>query len=584
MRTKEIDNRPACACVVQYKPGEEVKLWVNKVGPFNNPQETYNYYTLPFCRPRPLERPQNKWGGLGEVLEGNQLVDSQLDIRFRVNEDRRDICSEQLDESDAEEFETAVRSNYWFELYMDDLPIWGFVGEVAPLTSDGDEDVPRVYTHRTFSISYNNDRIIHVNLTSSAPQKVEPRERLSFTYSVRWVPTSTKFSRRFERYLDNNFFEHKIHWFSIFNSCMMVIFLVGLVSMILIRTLKADYKRYADVSRVEADEDHDALDTYVSDETGWKLVHGDVFRPPDQVEYLSALVGTGSQLALLTLGTILCTITGSLWESRGAIVSAGVTLYALTSFVGGYVSGSLHSKNGGSNWIKCMLLTAGFFPGVCFAIGFALNTMAVFYNSLAALPFGTIIVMFLIWAFVTFPLTLAGTVLGRNYNGKPDNPCRVKSIPRPIPEAPWYLRPRAIAFMGGLLPFGSIFIEMYFIFTSFWNYKVYYVYGFFLLVFLILLAVVLNTTVVSTYFLLNAENYKWQWTSFASAASTAFYVYMYAVYFFFFKTRMTGLFQTLFYFGYSAMACLYLAIMCGAVGHLGANAFCKRIYSTLKVE
>ena len=25
--------------------------------------------------------------------------------------------------------------------------------------------------------------------------------------------------------------------------------------------------------------------------------------------------------------------------------------------------------------------------------------------------------------------------------------------------------------MGGLLPFGSIFIEMYFIFTSFWNYK-----------------------------------------------------------------------------------------------------------------
>ena len=25
--------------------------------------------------------------------------------------------------------------------------------------------------------------------------------------------------------------------------------------------------------------------------------------------------------------------------------------------------------------------------------------------------------------------------------------------------------------MGGLLPFGSIFIEMYFVFTSFWNYK-----------------------------------------------------------------------------------------------------------------
>lgn len=63
-------------------------------------------------------------------------------------------------------------------------------------------------------------------------------------------------------------------------------------------------------------------------------------------------------------------------------------------------------------------------------------------------------------------------VVGRNWNGLPDNPCRVKRIPSPIPARKWYLQPWVIAFMGGLLPFGSIFIEMYFIFTSFWNYKV----------------------------------------------------------------------------------------------------------------
>ena len=62
-------------------------------------------------------------------------------------------------------------------------------------------------------------------------------------------------------------------------------------------------------------------------------------------------------------------------------------------------------------------------------------------------------------------------VVGRNYAGVPDNPCRVKRIPSHIPAKQWYLRPPVIALMGGLLPFGSIFIEMYFIFTSFWNYK-----------------------------------------------------------------------------------------------------------------
>ena len=43
------------------------------------------------------------------------------------------------------------------------------------------------------------------------------------------------------------------------------------------------------------------------------------------------------------------------------------------------------------------------------------------------------------------------------------------------------MEPWVIVALGGVLPFGSIFIEMYFIFTSFWAYKIYYVYGFMLL-------------------------------------------------------------------------------------------------------
>lgn len=64
----------------QYQPDEQVTLWVNKVGPYNNPQETYNYYSLPFCRKS--DHSVHKWGGLGEVLGGNELIDSQIDIKF----------------------------------------------------------------------------------------------------------------------------------------------------------------------------------------------------------------------------------------------------------------------------------------------------------------------------------------------------------------------------------------------------------------------------------------------------------------------------------------------------------------------
>ena len=34
----------------QYKNNEEVILWMNTVGPYHNRQETYSYFSLPFCK------------------------------------------------------------------------------------------------------------------------------------------------------------------------------------------------------------------------------------------------------------------------------------------------------------------------------------------------------------------------------------------------------------------------------------------------------------------------------------------------------------------------------------------------------
>ncbi|GMJ06852.1 transmembrane nine 1, endomembrane protein 12 [Hibiscus trionum] len=560
----------------KYQPDDQVTLWVNKVGPYNNPQETYNYYILPFCHAG--NNPAHKWGGLGEVLGGNELIDSQIDIKFQKIVHKSTICRLELDETKVRQFKDAIENSYWFEFFVDDLPLWGFVGELHPdKNSDNGKHV--LYTHKNIVIKYNKDQIIHVNLTQESPKPLEAGRVLDMTYSVKWIPTNVTFPRRFDVYLDYPFFEHQIHWFSVFNSFMMVIFLTGLVSMILLRTLRNDYAKYA-----REDDDLESLERDVSEESGWKLVHGDVFRPPRNLALLSAVVGTGAQLAMLVLLVILLAIVGTLYVGRGAIVTTFILCYAFTSFISGYVSGGMYSRNGGKNWIKSMILTASLFPFTVFAIGFILNTIAIFYGSLAAIPFGTMVVVFVIWAFISFPLALLGTVVGRNWSGAPNNPCRVKTIPRPIPEKKWYLTPSVVSMMGGLLPFGSIFIEMYFVFTSFWNYKVYYVYGFMLLVFLILIIVTICVTIVGTYFLLNAENYHWQWTSFFSAASTAIYVYLYSIYYYHVKTKMSGFFQTSFYFGYTLMFCLGLGILCGAVGYLGSNLFVRRIYRNIKCD
>ena len=50
------------------------------------------------------------------------------------------------------------------------------------------------------------------------------------------------------------------------------------------------------------------------------------------------------QLAALVLSVILITIAGSLFSERGTIMTVFILCYALTSFLGGYVSGSFYSR------------------------------------------------------------------------------------------------------------------------------------------------------------------------------------------------------------------------------------------------
>ena len=105
-----------------------------------------------------------------------------------------------------------------------------------------------------------------------------------------------------------------------------------------------------------------------------------------------------------------------------------------------------------------------------------------------------------------------------------------------------------------------------------------------MLVYLILVIVTVCTTIVAIYFLLNAENYQWQWISFTASGSTACYIFLYSVYYFFWKTKMNGFLQISFYFGYMALFCIAFFIMCGTLGHAGTAIFVKRIYQNIKSD
>jgi transmembrane 9 superfamily member 2/4 len=109
----------------------------------------------------------------------------------------------------------------------------------------------------------------------------------------------------------------QIHWFSIVNSLLILIFLSGMVAMIFMRTLHADIRKYRELEPQE-------------EETGWKLVHGDVFRPPNLALFLSVLIGSGVQVFSMALITLVFALLGFLSPAnRGGLMTAVVVLFLL---------------------------------------------------------------------------------------------------------------------------------------------------------------------------------------------------------------------------------------------------------------
>merc|ERR1712004_571252 len=148
----------------------------------------------------------------------------------------------------------------------------------------------------------------------------------------------------------------------------------------------------------------------------------------------------------------------------------------------------------------------------------------------------------------------------------------------------WMFTPAMIV-TAGLVPFGCLFIEMYFILSAVWSHnKIYYVYGFMCAILLLLFLVIICVSITCTYVLLNAEDYRWQWHSFLSCSATAGYVFIYTIHYFYNSTQMSGFLQTLYYFGMSLNFCIGLGLFCGSLGFLGASKFVWLIYSNIKAE
>jgi len=587
-----------------YMDGSKVELKVNKLTSVKT-QLPYRYYVLPYCQPSQIHVSAEN---LGEILLGDSIENSLYDIQMNVNVSCAKLCDRQLTDEDKAMFRRMIDHEYLVNWLVDNLPsamkyqqkggaLTYTNGFPVGLKVDG---VYYVHNHIQIGLHYHSDpsefqgsRVVGFEVFPLSIQQTHEegvgsiscgdmedpvphldlmkQAGITYSYDVVWLPSPVRWASRWDNYLKMH--EGQIHWFSIVNSLMIVLFLSGMVAMILLRTLHRDIAKY---NEMDADDS--------AEETGWKLVHGDVFRKPPHSKALAVSIGSGIQLLVCSAVTLVFSAIGFLSPvHRGSILQGMLLLFTFAGILAGYCSARFYKMWKGEDWKKTTLLTAFMYPGTVFGIFFVLNLFIWGTKSSGAVPFTTMFALLVLWFGISVPLVFLGAFFGFK-KGPISLPVRTNQIPRQVPAQPWYIGGVFSCLVGGVLPFAGVFTELFFIMSSIWQHQFYYLFGFLMLVIVILVITCAEISITLAYFQLTNEDYNWWWRSFFTSAASAVYIFGYSCLYFFTRMQIGHYVGALLYFGYMFVISYTFALITGSVGFTATFFFVRTIYGSIKID
>jgi transmembrane 9 superfamily protein 2/4 len=347
-----------------------------------------------------------------------------------------------------------------------------------------------------------------------------------------------------------------------------------MVAMTLLRTLFRDIARYNEL----------ATEDEAKEETGWKLVHGDVFRAPPQAKLLAVSVGSGIQMLGMAIVTLLFALLGFLSPAnRGSLLQAMMLLFTFMGVLGGFVMSSVYKLFDKDDYKTVTIMMACLYPGIIFAVFFFLDMVIWHQGSSGAVPFFAMAAMLVLWFGLSVPLVFLGAHMGFKRE-KADLPVRTNAIPRNIPAQGILSNRITMSMIGGILPFGAIFTELFFIMSSLWHHRFYYMFGFLGIVLVLLIITCSEISIALTYFQLTSEDYRWWWRSFFTSGASAAYVFLYSIIYYHTRLEINSTVATVVYFAYMGIISVMAMLLTGSIGMVSSFFFVKAIYGTIKID
>ncbi|CRG97227.1 endomembrane protein 70, putative [Plasmodium gallinaceum] len=586
-----------------YKEGDKVVIKVKNLAS-KRAVTTLDYFSFPLCSFDNNNVNDEKAPNIFKILLGDILHSTNIETTFLKDKKCAFYCKIFIDDNVYEKYKHLILYNYNIIYIVDNLEIFrldpkrkGFYYTGIPLGYVDDMNY-YLYTHYKITILYNSsnensDKNYIVGfevdpksidfeknddcVENESSMIMEKKKYVTFKYDIRYVKSDNSFQHRSEHYYRNLNDQSMIHWFSIINSIILVILLSFLISTILIKALHKDINKYNKINT-------NIFETDDIDDRGWKLVHGDVFRKPRNSTFFSAFIGVGIQIIFMIIVCALILLIGVYkYKQRYRYIQIMFFIWIFISSISGYASSRLYKLFKSKHVKLTIFRTSLIYPFIVFVIFFLINTVLHYEHSNTAISFSSLTFICVIWFGISVPLICIGSYIG-NKKKPIELPVRVNNIPRHIPKQPFLNSFFLSSFLVGLTLFATMYTELFFLFTSLWKSNMYYLFGFLFLVIFLLGLLSAQLSIALIYYTLSCEDYNWWWKSFFAPGSSGIFLFLYSIYYFFFKLNISSFAETFIYFAYSFIMSYTCFIYTGTAGFLASFIFLRKIYSSIKVD
>ncbi|RNE99790.1 endosomal integral membrane protein [Trypanosoma rangeli] len=600
------------AAPVTYRIGTDIPITVNSLTSSRG-LLPYNFYFVKTCRPDPRRmKDEHVHENLGEIILGNRISPSMYSVKVGENVTCREVCFVAYSSEEMNRLKKLINQHYRAHMFLDDIPLLERSGAGAanprlrvgyrlgvPAAKNG-STTTIIHNYLNFKVSHrplgNGEHMItgfyvtpsSVNVLTGCPDAAMAAEGsilpvtpetmdLKYFYSLSWELDTENadgfLSTRWDIYARaGNPSRKRGHLMAILNSLALLTFLGTIVMIILARTVRKDLLSYADASLAEENQE----------ESGWKLVRGDVFRAPPGAFLLTALVSTGCQVVFMAGVVVLAAFLGVVHPTqRGNLLTSLIIFFCFSGSISGYVAGRMLKFFRKQSW-KNGFTAVNLVPVCLLSTYLFANLISWAKHASTAIPFTTLLGVLFLWIAVPIPLSFLGLSTGFR-SAVLSVPVKVSSIPRIVPEK--NVGKRLLYVVGaGIIPFTAAFVEVVYILGSFWRGEPFHYFGYLAAILFVIVCICAEVAVVVTYTMLSDEDYQWWWVSFMTSAFSGFYFFFYSLVYLFAVLEIRQLLSIVLYCLYTMGVSVLLSVALGTLGFLASALFVRGIYDAIKAD